>query len=111
MEKTGIKETKEMLCFVLCLGEAIVSSLKDGKIGFGDLMHFFKAFQEAGPALGNSHLIVKEILDLSEKEKKELMAFVQAEFDLENDLIETYVEKGISVVIELISLLSLFKKK
>jgi hypothetical protein len=108
---SGIKETKEMLGFVLAICEASISSMSDGRIGFSDLMHFFKAFQKIGPAILGGHLILKEMVDLDTAEKKELLDYAEKEFDLKNDVVELYVEKGIAVAIELVSLLSLFKKK
>lgn len=112
--KTGIKESKEVLGFVLALVEAGANSLADGRIGFTDMIHFFDAFRKLSDAVEDIGKVVDEMKDFDEAEKQELIAYAKAEFDLPSDMIEKYVEKGLTLGIELLHFVSMFyqnKKK
>lgn len=106
----GTKEFKELLAFVIALVAATASSLDDGKLTAFDLMKFFKALMKAAPAFSGLHLLGDEIRDLSEEEKAELTAFVAAELEIENEMVEQYIEQAFAVIISLITLLPLHKK-
>lgn len=110
-EKHGLKETKELVRFVLSLAEATVGSLDDGKIGLTDAMRFFGCLKLAGPALKGLADMKDEIMDLSENEKQELIKFINDEFDLKNDMIEKIVEQSLAGLICLVDILVAFRRK
>lgn len=99
MDKVGIKESKEVLDFVLALGNAAGVSLSDGKIGLEDLSNFFGALTVAGPAFEGIQDVVKEFKDLDKEEAAELVTYVKEKFDIPQDDIEAMVEKGLAAAL------------
>lgn len=109
--KTGIKNLKEVLAFVLSLSEAMYKSMADGRIGLTDMVYFLEAFRKLSDAVDDIHIAVKEMMDIDEAEKAELIAYAKEEFDIPNDMIEEYVEKGIALGIQLMTFISMFFQK
>lgn len=110
-EKTGTKETKEVLELFFSLAKAVSTSLSDGTVGVFDLAHFFKVIGYIAPAFNDSELIIKELKDLDEKEKAELILFVQEKFDIENDTIEKYIEMALIAMVNFIPVIKVFSDK
>ncbi len=84
MANVGIKETKELVTFVLRLLSAGDHALSDGKIDFSDLGDLFGPLQSAKAAFADTNLIPAELGDLSADELAEIMALVQDELTLRN---------------------------
>ena len=105
-----MKETIEMVSFVLELGNAIGASLEDGKIDWSDLMRFFGALKMAGPAIKGYENIPEEMKNLTPAMKEELKTYVSDKLDLPNDKIEFVVEAALKVAIDLISVVNVFRK-
>jgi hypothetical protein len=106
----GIKETKELVGFVLALGNAVGKSLADGMVGWMDLVHFFSAVREAPDAINGLSALPGELADLSEAEKGELFKFVEGKFDIPQDSVEPLLEKAIKAGIILADLIADFRK-
>lgn len=109
--KTGIKETKELLGFVLALVEAGANSLADGRIGFTDAIHFFEAFRKLSDAVEDIHKVLDEAKDYDEAEKAELKQYIKDEFDIPGDMVEEYIEKGLALGIDLLYFITMFLRK
>lgn len=103
---TGIKETQEMLRFVLALGNAAGKSMADGKISWLDAVHFWDAFRSANDAFLGANLILKELKDLDATEKATLYTQLETEFDIPHDEIEARVEKALKAAITLAALIA-----
>lgn len=110
MEKLDIKDTKEMLDFVMAVVQASVDAAADGKFGLGDIIRFCRVLPKLGPALRGSGNIRAELADLSEEEKKELGDLIQEKFKLENKLLEELVEQALIALISLIDLAPLVEE-
>ena len=106
MEKYGIKETSEALRFGLRLTNGIVKSLADGKVNYFDAIFFKDAIVIFPDAIENMALIPKELSELSEDESKELIRIAKEEFLIDSDKIETVIEITLSVVFDLVRLVS-----
>lgn len=104
-EVHGIKETKEVVMLLLSLIEAVVSSFDDGKINLTDLFRFYGALRDAGPALKDIGKVREEIMDLSDNEKSELETFIIEEFNIENDIVEAYIEKALQASLLILDLI------
>ena len=96
----GIKETKEMLGLVIAVGNGVGASLNDNKISIFDLRHFVNALNVSKAAVDNAKNIPKELKDLDEKEKQELVEYVKTTFDIPQDNVEIVVEKALAVAIQ-----------
>jgi hypothetical protein len=94
-----IKETKEALAFVLSLGNALGTTLADGKITLSEAPQFMGALMAAPAAFQGLTEVPAELKDLDDAEKAELMAFVQSEFDIPNDQIEGVIEEGLALAL------------
>lgn len=97
----GIQETKEVLAFALTFGSSLGKALKDGKINLADLPSFVLPLTKLPLALGGINEVPAEIKDLSEEEKKELLAYVADNFDIENANVEAAVVDGLALVLAL----------
>lgn len=106
----GIQETKELLRFVLALGNAAGQAARDGKIDVSDLAYFVSALTKIGPALDKIDLVPKELADLSEAEREELLAFFRSEFDIPQDRLEAIIELLFSITLSFARLLAMLKR-
>jgi hypothetical protein len=105
----GLKETKEVLKFVIELGLAVDKSLVDKKIGLDDAMNFYSAVLAAGDAFDSISLVVKELADLDAAEKAELISYVENELDLISDRTEEVIEKALSIALNIYEVIKLMK--
>jgi hypothetical protein len=97
----GIKETKELLVFGFKLQKAISSSLEDGKINMiTDAPKFLSALMSAPKAFGGINLVPKELADLNEEEREELMQLARDEFELSNKELEILIEDTFDLVLQ-----------
>ncbi len=104
-EKFGIKETKEVVVFVVALVQGVADSLADGKLNIFDLFKFFKALRLLGPAVKDFTKIKDEIMDLSDVEKVELCDAIAKEFNMENKVVEGFIEQALQAIVYMIDLL------
>ena len=106
----NVQNVKELLAFVLDLGESIGESFKDGKITFMDATNFISVFQKIAPALEDLDQIPSELSDLDEVEILDIMAYVAEEFDIADDELEMKVEMGLEAGLRLAKFIGTFIK-
>jgi prolipoprotein diacylglyceryltransferase len=92
-----MKDIKEVAIFICKLVNAIMESLKDGKINVLDATNFIAPLMALGEALGGIGNVITEINAMTEETKKELIIAVNAELNLD----ETKIEPLISEVLNL----------
>ena len=105
----GIQETKELVGFVLSVGEG-VAALADGGVSFSDVVKFVEAARRAPAGIGGVGMVLPELKDLDEAEKAELKKFVEEDFDIPQDSVELAIEAAFKVGIDLSDLLKLLPK-
>lgn len=105
----GIKETKELVGWVCSLGNAIGSSLEDGKIGMSDLFKFIGVMNSSNSAFAGVDRVPAELTDLDEVEKAELIDFINKEFNIPQDQVEAYAKAGLVAASKLFDVYLLFK--
>lgn len=110
MEST-IKETKELLKFALELGNALGQSLEDKKLTFSDATYFLTAIKDAPAAFAGINKIPGELKEFTPEEQAELKEFVMTTFDIPQDKVEGFIEKGIEVAFKIYEVVSMFIKK
>jgi hypothetical protein len=110
-EEVGTKELKELLSFVLTLGESVESALKDGKFEMAELALLMPALMKVGDAFEGLDKLGGELKDLSDAESLELVEFVKEDLDLEDDKLEKMVEDGLELGAKLYGFVQLFKKE
>ena len=99
-DEYGITETKEIVGFMISLGEGYALAAKDGW-SYDDFMHFMEAFQRGPSAFAGITLVPKELADLSPEEAQELKDYVAADFDIENDKLEDTIERALQLGVDL----------
>ena len=88
----GIKETKEAVLFGFVLASALKESLKDGRVGIGDLPKVFRVLQAAPEALANLSKVPAELSDLTSEEYDELVSAVEPYLEgLVGDEVQTVI--------------------
>ena len=94
-----MKELKEVVCFAVCLGNALGESLKDGELTYGDSMNFWNPLSKLSEAVEGAENVINEIMALDDIKTAELIAFVKDELDLPQEGIEKVIEAGLDIAI------------
>jgi len=97
----GTKETKEMLGFVLGLGNALGASMVDGKVTIGDLHNFVGPLLSSGDAFNGADQIPSELADLDAAEQADMLTFAETEFGVPEHAVNDVVEGAFDVLNEL----------
>lgn len=106
----GIKETKELLAFMIDFGEAMDKSLEDKKLSVVDAMNFAGVFMAMPAAFEGIGLVPKELKDMDDVERAELVKYVEEELDLASDKTEEKIEDALKLASSIYSFIQLFKK-
>lgn len=106
----GTKELKELLTFVIALGESLESALADKKFEMAELALLMPALMKAGDAFTGLDKLGGEVKDLDEAEMADLVAFVKNDLDLANDNVENIIENALDLGAKVYAFVQLFKK-
>lgn len=106
----GIENLKVVAKFGIDLGEKAASVLADGKMTGNEVFELLPVLMSIPGILQKKDAIVAEFKDLSTDERAELNAFIQLEFDIPNDQLETKIEKGLTAVVAVLDLVTAFQK-
>jgi hypothetical protein len=104
-----MKDLKELISLGCSLVSAVDSSLEDGKISLTDIIHFRNVLPKFTAGIEGIENIKGEIASLDKKKKKELVLFVESEFDVKHDDIELFIESVIDTMIGLMFSIKTFK--
>tara|TARA_B100000035_G_C20859813_1_gene491337 strand:+ start:222 stop:554 length:333 start_codon:yes stop_codon:yes gene_type:complete len=77
---SGIKETKEVLKFVLSFVQALKTTYEDGEFDWYDAKNFIEPIKNLGDAIDNIDEVLPEITDIDEEEYEELLSWMKEEF-------------------------------
>lgn len=89
----GIDKLKNALKVIINFGESFEAKLDDGKVSWVEGFGLIKDLKDFPQVIKDYKEIWQEIQDLDAVEKSELLEFVQAELDLQNDRVESLIEK------------------
>lgn len=108
--RLGIAALKSAVGAILSAGEAIVCTT-DG-FQFNDISKFVDLAKRLPPAIRDRATVIPEFADLDDAERAEMVAFVEADFELpENADVEQAVEVAMGVLFSLSDLVKLFVPK
>lgn len=107
-EAFGIQETKDVLDFITTLAESLSVSLSDGEFDPADVVNFIPVLQKVIPAFDDLSLVPFELRDLTDEEKEELVAHLQDNLELEDEVLEAFVEAGFAAALELFKFINMF---
>ena len=105
-----MKETKEMLKFIISLANAVGKAMEDGSMGLLDMSHFMGSIASAGDAFNDSGKIVAEFKAMTVAQRIDLVSYVKKEFDLPQDNIEAVVEKSLDAGMKILDVIESFSK-
>jgi len=97
-----IKEVKELVVFAARLGNSIDKSISDGKVSVTDIQYLFDPLFVAGQAFNGFAEIPAELADLDDQEAAELVAVIENELDIANDVAEGLAEDGLALAIAIV---------
>lgn len=108
MESVSIEELKALVSFGLSSGELVVG-LANG-FGFDDVQKALEVVKKA-PALKLALPALKEYREMTDEQAKDLEAFVTADFDIPDDMVEKAIESVLSFLIGLHGLVDMLLPK
>lgn len=106
--ESKMKETKELLKFVIALGEALESAMEDKKFDVAELSLLIGPLMQVGPAFEGMDKIGEEIKTVDAAGLAELVAFAKEELDLKADNIEKIIEEALDLGVKVYSFIKLF---
>lgn len=77
----GVEETKQLLNFVVQLGNGIDQSLADNKLDFWDAVKFYGALKAAIPAFNNIKALKPELAHLDAAEVADLVVYAKGQLN------------------------------
>ena len=98
-EKFGIEELKDIISFGAELGNGLGKSLEDDKITLGDAVNFIPALTAIPSAISGFSDVKKELDDLDEAEKEELLSYFRNKFDIPQEQTEAFVEDALKIAV------------
>ena len=107
----GTENIKGVLGLVFEVVEGITGSLEDGKFDFSDTARFFGLVRKIGPAVSGFKDIAIEFNDLTVKERRDIDRYISREFDIENDIVEAYIEIGLRATLLVTEIVPLIEKQ
>ncbi len=105
-----LKETKEVLDFVISLGEACAESLADGQLTLGDIPNFWEPLTNISSAIDGWQEVIEEIENLTIDDIEYLSDYVVDEFDIESDTVESMIETALQTGVGLLTFIMSLKK-
>ena len=88
-----IEDLKDLVAFVIDLGQCGYLMAEDGKLDLSDMGHFWEILTKAGPALSGIDNVPGELKDLDTEEIDELIKFVSECLELPSEKNKLAVEK------------------
>ncbi len=104
-----MKETKELVHFVVALANAVDKTLEDKKVSYADLPHFINAFMKAPEAFAGVDKVKSEWDSGSPELRQLLVNEIKQELDLKNDKTEEVIEGSIKIVLEIFEIVKKVK--
>lgn len=110
-EKFGIEKLKEALTFAINMTESIQNRFDDGSFSLWDGLSLVPMATNVRKYINNGSQIRKEFNDLSPQERKDLKIHIQNELDLEDDYIESIIERSLTLLESIGNLVDVINKE
>ncbi len=110
-EKVGIENLKLVAKTGVDLGEKIATTFEDSKITMQEAFGFLPILMGVPDIISKKEAIKAEWKDLDDAERDDIKAYVAVELSLPNNpALERKIEKGISLVLDVVDFVGEFKK-
>lgn len=106
---SGIKETKELLKFVIELGTAVERATADHKVDITDLQFLMAPLVSANAAFADVSAVKTEMKSMTTEAAAELVAFATDELKLSHENVEHVIETALKLGLDLYKYVQLFK--
>ena len=104
-----MKETKEVLEFVISLANSLGESLEDGKISYSDALSLWGPLNKIGDAIEGLNKVAYEIGSMTKEDMDDLIEFAKTELELPQDRVEAMIESALEIGARLLMLVGQFK--
>jgi hypothetical protein len=104
------KETIELLDFMFDLGDATQAALADKKITWTDGPLFLSVAFKAPKALGGIESVPRELSEMSDQTREEVLSFTRRRFDLPDTDLEILIEETLAQCIDTFQLVKRWQK-
>ena len=105
----GIDNLKMVVKFGVQLGQDVAKIFADGKVTTIEGLSLLPDLMGIQGIIQAKSDIAAEFKDLSTDERAELNAYIQEEFDLDDDVLEAKIEKSIAAALSILDLIAAFK--
>lgn len=99
--EVGIEETKDVVKAGVSLANAVINSLKDGKVTLADIPSFIAPLTKIPSALAGIGKVPGELENLSEEETAEIIALVKNELEVDDEHAKEIAGKAIGLMYDL----------
>lgn len=97
----GIGANKAVDDFIVAVIMAQDKSLADGKWDWSDLINFWEPVKLGYSTMNELKNLMKEWADLSQDEIKVLVGYFSGKLDISNDMLESAIEAGYNVALNI----------
>jgi hypothetical protein len=105
----GVEETKDVIAAGVALANAVISSLKDGKVTLTDIPAFIAPVTKLPAAISGIALVPAELADLDAIELQELTEAVKAQLEVDDEKAKVIIQKSIQTLYGLYDLVKAIK--
>lgn len=105
-----VKETRELVRFVVSLVVAVEKATADGKIDVWDSPRFMATLNSAMSAFGDIQKVPSELLDLDQFEVGDLVLYVKTELNLSHSRLEPVVKSALDMIVKFYQLVDYLRE-
>ena len=99
-ELHGIQDIKEWFTFLICVAAFTGNKVTSGEgLGLMDLGKVLPILISLKPAIENSKMVGKQIIDMSEPEEAELKAHIET-LEIKSEMVERKMEDGLKLMVD-----------
>ena len=96
----SIEHIKTLLLFAFTFGDVLEGVMEDGKFEWQESFDFIPSMTQLPNIIKSLPEIPKELADLDDEEREQLVTFVREKFDIDNDAIEELIEYSFAFLLE-----------
>ena len=100
-----MKETEEILIAFCDIVSAIKKSKEDGKITITDWPNFVPTLKPITKAIAGANEIKREWETRTEEEMQEIVDLIREKFDIDNDILEAWIEDAAELILNIADLI------
>ncbi len=104
-----MKETKEVILFLVALTNVLADVLEDKKISLAEAFQFVPVLLKVQPALNGIEGVKDEILNMDEAGKNELVAQIEEDLEIDNVKAKEIAKQSIDVALAVVEMIRIIR--